>query len=39
MTQLQIVGKIKFIGDPSDSRKKLISKEDVELVVQALMPA
>lgn len=39
MTELEVSGKIKFIDDPRDSRKKLISSEDIETVVRALTPA
>ena len=39
MTELEAAGKIHFIDDPRDSRKKLISKADVETVVRALTPA
>jgi hypothetical protein len=36
MNELESTGKIRFIEDPRDSRRKLISKEDVEEVVRAL---
>lgn len=36
MNELEITGKIKFIDDPRDSRKKLISNADIEQVIQAL---
>jgi DNA-binding MarR family transcriptional regulator len=39
MTELESAGKIRFIDDPRDSRKKLISKEDAEQVIRALTPA
>ena len=39
MTELEFSGKIKFIDDPRDSRKKLISSDDIEQVVRALTPA
>jgi DNA-binding MarR family transcriptional regulator len=38
MTELESAGKIKFIDDPRDSRKKLISRQDIEAVVRALTP-
>lgn len=39
MTELESTGKIRFIDDPRDSRKKLISREDVEKVVRTLTPS
>jgi hypothetical protein len=36
MNELVGSGAIKFVDDPADIRKKLISKEDVETVIQAL---
>lgn len=38
MTELESTGKIRFIDDPRDSRKKLISRKDIEAVIQALTP-
>jgi DNA-binding MarR family transcriptional regulator len=38
MTELESAGKIRFLDDPRDSRKKLISRQDVETVVRALTP-
>ena len=38
MTELESAGKIRFIDDPRDSRKKLISRQDVEVVIRALTP-
>ncbi len=38
MSELESSGQIRFIDDPRDSRKKLISREHVEAVVQALTP-
>jgi len=31
-------GQIRFIDDPQDSRKKLISREQVEAAIQSLTP-
>lgn len=39
MTEMESSGQIRFLEDPRDSRKKLISKVDVEAVVSALTPA
>ncbi len=39
MSELESSGQIRFIDDPRDSRKKLISREHVEAVVHALTPA
>lgn len=39
MSELDSSGQIRFVDDPRDSRKKLISREHVEAVVQALTPA
>jgi transposase len=39
MAEMESSGQIRFTDDPRDSRKKLISKEDVEQVVRALTPA
>jgi hypothetical protein len=36
MNELQSIGQIRFVDDPRDSRRKLISKEHVEEVVRAL---
>jgi hypothetical protein len=36
MNELESIGKIRFVEDPRDSRRKLISKTDVEEVVRAL---
>jgi hypothetical protein len=36
MAEMESSGQIKFVEDPRDSRKKLISGSDVEKVVQAL---
>ena len=38
MTELESAGKIRFIDDPRDSRKKLISRQDIEIVIRALTP-
>lgn len=38
MTELEIAGKIRFIDDPRDSRKKLISGDDIQQVIRALTP-
>lgn len=38
MSELESSGHIRFADDPRDSRKKLISRTDVETVVQALTP-
>lgn len=39
MSELESSGQIRFVDDPRDSRKKLISRQDVETVAQALTPA
>jgi len=39
MSEMESRGQIRFVDDPRDSRKKLISKEDVEQVIKALTPA
>jgi transposase len=39
MSEMESSGQIRFVDDPRDSRKKLISREHVELVVQALTPS
>lgn len=39
MSEMESSGHIRFIDDPRDSRKKLISKTDVEAVVTILTPA
>ena len=36
MSELVGAGRIKFVDDPGDSRRKLISNEHVEEVVRAL---
>ncbi len=36
MNELVGAGRIRFVDDPADIRKKLISKEDIEEVVRAL---
>ena len=36
MNELESTGRIRFVEDPRDSRRKLISKNDVEEVVKAL---
>lgn len=36
MNELESLGQIKFVEDPRDSRRKLISREHVEVVVHAL---
>jgi hypothetical protein len=38
MAEMESSGQIRFADDPRDSRKKLISREDVEQVVRALSP-
>jgi hypothetical protein len=38
MAEMESSGQIRFADDPRDSRKKLISKEDVEQVIRALTP-
>jgi hypothetical protein len=38
MAEMESSGQIRFVDDPRDSRKKLISREDVEQVVRALTP-
>lgn len=38
MTEMESSGEIKFVDDPRDSRKKLISRADVEAVIKALTP-
>lgn len=39
MSELESSGQIRFVDDPRDSRKKLISRTDVEIVVRVLSPA
>jgi len=39
MNELEGAGQIHFLDDPRDIRKKLISRIDVERVVQSLTPA
>lgn len=39
MSELESSGQIRFVDDPRDSRKKLISRQDVDTVAQALTPA
>lgn len=39
MSELDSNGQIRFVDDPRDSRKKLISREHIETVVQSLTPA
>jgi hypothetical protein len=39
MSELESSGAIRFVDDPRDSRKKLISRADVETVVKALSPS
>ncbi|HEX8981179.1 MAG TPA: hypothetical protein VF792_00280 [Ktedonobacterales bacterium] len=39
INKMEEAGSIRFIDDPRDIRKKLISREHVEAVVQALTPA
>jgi hypothetical protein len=36
MNELESTGRIRFVEDPRDSRRKLISREHVEEVVHAL---
>lgn len=36
MNELESTGRIRFVEDPRDSRRKLISREHVEEVVRAL---
>jgi hypothetical protein len=38
MTAMQSTGEIKFVDDPRDSRKELISRQGVEVVIKALTP-
>jgi hypothetical protein len=38
MAEMASSGEIKFVDDPRDSRKKLISRQDVETVIKALTP-
>jgi transposase len=38
MNEMEGAGQIRFVDDPRDIRKKLISKEHVEEVVRALSP-
>jgi hypothetical protein len=38
MSEMESSGQIRFVDDPRDSRKKLISREDVEQVARALTP-
>ncbi len=39
MSELESSRAIRFVDDPRDSRKKLISRADVETVVKALSPS
>jgi len=39
MNEMEEAGQIRFVADPRDIRKKLISREHVEAIVQALTPA
>jgi hypothetical protein len=39
MNELEGAGQIRFVDDPRDIRKKLISRADVDQVVQSLTPA
>lgn len=39
MNELEGAGDIRFIDDPRDIRKKLISREHVEEVVRSLTPS
>lgn len=36
MVELEAKGQIAFVDDPGDTRKKLISKAQVELIINAL---
>ena len=38
MNELEGTGQIRFVDDPRDERKKLISKEHIEVVIRALEP-
>jgi len=38
MSEMESSGQIRFADDPRDSRKKLLSRNDLELVVRALTP-
>lgn len=38
INEMEITGQIRFLDDPRDIRKKMISREHVEAVVQALTP-
>lgn len=38
MSEMESSGQIRFVDDPRDSRKKLISRKYVEEVVRALTP-
>lgn len=39
MNEMEEAGQIRFIDDPRDIRKKLISREHVEEIVRALTPS
>jgi hypothetical protein len=39
MTALEATGAIQFIDDPRDSRKKLITRAHLEVVVRSMVPA
>lgn len=39
MNEMEEAGQIRFVDDPRDIRKKLISHQHVDLIVQALTPA
>lgn len=38
MNEMEEAGQIRFVDDPRDIRKKLISREHVEAIVRALTP-
>jgi len=38
MAEMESSGQIRFVDDPRDSRKKLISQDDLEKVVKVLTP-
>jgi len=38
MNELEGAGQIRFVDDPRDERKKLISREHIEVIIRALEP-
>lgn len=38
INELEATGQIRFIDDPRDIRKKLISRQHIEVIIEALKP-